>query len=57
MPHRDDDWTTCVEPLNTLAGLTLVVIAICQDCGTHYPASPRQRVRRCPTCWRQARRR
>ena len=31
--------------------------ARCQDCGTVYPASPRQRVRRFPECWQQARRR
>ena len=46
----DDDWTAWVEPLNALAGLTLVVVATCQDCGRIYPASPRQRVFRCPPC-------
>lgn len=50
-------WQTWVDPLNALAGMTLVVVAHCQDGGTAYPASPRQRVHRCPTCWQQARRR
>jgi len=54
---RRVEWKTWVEPLNALAGVTLVVVAQCQDCGTEYPASPRQRVRRCPGCWQQARRR
>ena len=49
-------WQTWVDPLNTLAGMTLVVVATCQDCGMEYPASPRQRVLRCPPCWKQARR-
>ena len=50
-------WMTWIDPLNALAGRTLVEVATCQDCGTEYPASPRQRVHRCPTCWQQARRR
>lgn len=43
-------WMAWVEPLNNMAGLTLVVVATCQECGTVYPASPRQRVNRCPPC-------
>ncbi len=50
-------WMTWIEPLNALAGMTLVEVAQCQDCGRAYPASPRQRVLRCPACWQQARRR
>ena len=46
----DDEWTAWVDQLNGLAGLTLVVIATCQDCRRVYPASPRQRVWRCPPC-------
>jgi len=45
---RPSEWKTWVDPLNALAGMTLVVVATCQDCGTEYPASPRQRVARCP---------
>jgi len=52
-----EPWMTWIDPLNTFAGLTLVEVATCQDCGRAYPASPRQRVRRCPSCWQQARRR
>lgn len=43
-----EPWMTWIEPLNALAGMTLVEVAQCQDCGRAYPASPRQRVRRCP---------
>ena len=35
---------TCIQFLNAMAGLTWVVAATCRDCGTGYPASPRQRV-------------
>jgi len=51
-----ESWMTWIEPLNALAILTLVEVATCQDCDTEYPASPRQRVHRCPACWQQARR-
>jgi len=47
---RGVEWKTWIAPLNALAGLTLVVVATCQDCGTEYPASPRQRVSRCSGC-------
>ncbi len=47
---QQENWTAWVEPLNDMAGLTLVVVATCQECGTVYPASPRQRVFRCPSC-------
>ncbi len=53
--NRGVEWKTWFAPLNALAGLTVVVAATCQDCGTEYPASPRQRVLRCPGCWQQAR--
>jgi len=60
-PHKERDsmeaWMTWIEPLNAMAGRTLVEIATCQDCGRAYPASLRQRVHRCPACWHQARRR
>lgn len=44
------EWTAWVEPLNDMAGLTLVVTATCQECGQIFPASPRMRVFRCPPC-------
>ncbi len=31
-----DPWMTWIEPLNTLAGRTLVEVATCQDCGRAY---------------------
>jgi predicted Zn-ribbon and HTH transcriptional regulator len=51
------EWKAWVAPLNALAGMTLVVAAICQDCGVEYPTSPRQRVLRCPQCWQHHRNR
>lgn len=51
---RPSEWKTWVDPLNALAGMILVVVAQCQDCGTEYPASPRQRVLRCSGCWTRA---
>jgi len=49
-PASRESWTAWVEPLNDLAGLTLVVIATCQECGQLFPASPRMRVYRCSSC-------
>lgn len=44
------NWLDWVEPLNAAAGVTLVVVGVCVDCGATYPASPRQRVSRCVLC-------
>lgn len=47
---KQPEWKAWVGPLNDRAGLTLVVIATCQECGQIFPASPRMRVFRCPPC-------
>ncbi len=31
--NRGAEWKTWVDPLNALAGMTLVVVAECQACG------------------------
>lgn len=52
-----EPWIAWIEPLNARAGMTLGVVTTCQDGHRVYPANPRQRVRCCPGCGQQARRR
>lgn len=43
-------WQSMVAVINAEAGMTLVVIVRCEDCGREFPASPRLRVARCFPC-------
>lgn len=43
-------WQSMVEVINAEAGMTVVVILRCEDCGREFPASPRLRVARCFPC-------
>jgi len=55
--HQQDliDRKGWIDPLNALAGRTLVQVSTCQDRSRAYPASSRQRGLRCSACWQQAR--
>ena len=43
-------WQSMVAIINQEAGMTLVVVVRCTDCGREFPASPRLRVARCFPC-------
>jgi hypothetical protein len=49
-------WETWVPILNDLAGMTLVTVRVCDQCGRPFPASPRLRVARCLPCRDRVRR-